>query len=82
MPGKQRFLLPGIPCHVVQRGNNRSACFYGDDDFAFYMSIVGEALRKHHVQLHAYVLLTNHVRPLMTPATPEGIGKVMQSIGS
>jgi len=81
MPRKPRFFLPGIPCHVVQRGNNRSACFYGDDDFAFYMSIVDEALQKHHVQLHAYVLMTNHVHLLMTPATPEGIGKVMQSIG-
>jgi putative transposase len=81
MPRKPRFFLPGIPCHVVQRGNNRSACFYCDEDFAFYMSIVDEALQKYQVQLHAYVLMTNHVHLLMTPASPEGIGKVMQSIG-
>jgi putative transposase len=81
MPRKPRFFLPNIPCHVVQRGNNRSACFYRDDNFALYMHILSEALQKYTVQLHAYVLMTNHVHLLMTPSTSDGIGKVMQSIG-
>ena len=27
MPRKPRFNLPGVPQHVVQRGNNREPCF-------------------------------------------------------
>jgi putative transposase len=30
MPRRARILLPGIPVHLIQRGNNRSACFYAD----------------------------------------------------
>jgi REP element-mobilizing transposase RayT len=27
MSRKPRFILPGIPQHVIQRGNNREPCF-------------------------------------------------------
>jgi len=30
MPRRARMYLPGLPYHVVQRGNNRNACFYAD----------------------------------------------------
>ena len=35
MPRKSRMYLPGIPCHVVQRGNDRKACFFAEDDYRF-----------------------------------------------
>ncbi len=28
MPRKSRMYLPGIPSHVVQRGNDRNPCFF------------------------------------------------------
>ena len=37
MPRKPRMYLAGVPCHVVQRGNNRAACFFTDDNYAFYL---------------------------------------------
>jgi putative transposase len=37
MPRKTRMYLPGIPAHVVQRGHNRNACFFADDDYQFYL---------------------------------------------
>lgn len=27
MPRRPRLYLPGMPYHLVQRGNNREACF-------------------------------------------------------
>ena len=30
MPRKPRFTLPGIPQHVIQRGNNREPCFLAE----------------------------------------------------
>jgi putative transposase len=73
--------LPDIPCHVVQRGNNRGACFFADGDYRFYLDVFGDACLRYKVKAHAYVLMTNHVHLLLTPQTPEGISRVMQSIG-
>ena len=28
MPRRARLAIPGIPWHIIQRGNNRSVCFY------------------------------------------------------
>lgn len=32
MPGKPGMFLPGMPCHVIQRGNNRDVTFYSEQD--------------------------------------------------
>ena len=36
MPRRPRIVLPGVPFHLIQRGNNRQACFYVEDDYRFY----------------------------------------------
>ncbi|MGH8615767.1 MAG: transposase [Gammaproteobacteria bacterium] len=64
-----RLFLPSIPQHVIQRGNNRQACFYAEEDYRFYLECLGEAARKYRVSVHAYVLMTNHVHLLMTPSS-------------
>ena len=33
MARKPRFVLPGIPQHVIQRGNNREPSFYSKNYF-------------------------------------------------
>ena len=32
-----RLNLPGVPQHIIQRGNNRQATFFCDDDYAVYL---------------------------------------------
>ena len=81
MPRKPRMYLPDIPAHVVQRGNNRDACFFCDDDYQYYLEVLGQGLRRYDVHLHAYCLMTNHVHLLMTPEDEDGISRVMQHIG-
>ncbi|WP_455231330.1 transposase [Geopseudomonas aromaticivorans] len=81
MPCKQRMYLPGLPAHVVQRGSNRSACFFLDDDYRFYLAVLGEAVRLYWVALHAYVLMTNQVHLLMMPVHTDGVSWVMQHVG-
>ena len=81
MPRKPRMYLAGVPCHVVQRGNNRDACFFADNDYRFYLDVLGDACRRYQVDVHAYVLMTNHVHLLVTPRTVEGVSRVMQSLG-
>ena len=81
MPRKPRMYLPSVPCHVIQRGNNREASFFAHQDYLFYLNCLGEACNRYNVAVHAYVLMTNHVHLLMTPDDREGISRVMQSIG-
>jgi putative transposase len=81
MPRKPRMYLAGVPCHVVQRGNNRAACFFTDDDYAFYLEVLADACRRYQVYVHAYVLMTNHVHLLLSPQTIDGVSRVMQSVG-
>ncbi|MFQ5642285.1 MAG: transposase [Thiogranum sp.] len=81
MPRKPRMYMPGVPCHVIQRGNNREPCFFTERDYRFYLVCLGEACERFNVALHAYVQMTNHVHLLMTPASESGVSRVMQSLG-
>lgn len=81
MPRPPRLNLPGIPQHVTQRGNNRQACFFDDQDRVTYLSLVGAAAVRRSCAIHAYVLMTNHVHLLVTPANPDGVSRLMQDIG-
>ena len=76
-----RYVIPGQPQHVIQRGNNRMDVFRSDEDHRFYLEKLKEASAKHECQIHAYVLMTNHVHLLVTPETEHGIGKTMQMLG-
>jgi putative transposase len=35
-----RLYLPGCAQHVIQRGNNREACFYAEADYKAYLSFL------------------------------------------
>jgi putative transposase len=74
-------VVPGLPLHIVQRGNNRSACFVEDADRSFYLFHLGRALRRFRCALHAYCLMANHVHLLLTPQTADGCGLLMKHIG-
>ena len=65
MPRKPRFSLPGIPQHIIQRGNNREPCFYSDNDYHRYLHNLHDALKHNQCSLHAYVLMINHVHLLV-----------------
>ena len=82
MPRRQRMYLPGVPAHVVQRGVNRTACFFTDADYRCYLTYLKKCLPRYRVRLHAYVLMTNHVHLLMTPEDSTGISSVMALLGN
>ena len=46
MPRKVRFNLPGIPQHVIQRGNNRNPCFFSEEDYFHYLDYLLESANK------------------------------------
>lgn len=81
MPRRPRIALAGFPLHIIQRGNNRSACFFSDDDRGAYLYWLRRYAERFDVQIHAWVLMTNHVHLLTTPSTPGAASRVMQALG-
>jgi len=81
MARKPRFIVPGVPQHVIRRGHNREPCFYAEDDYSRYLTNLHEAATNNDVAIHAYVLMTNHVHLLVTPAQSHGISHMMQDTG-
>lgn len=81
MPRRARVLLPGVPLHLIQRGNNRSVCFFADEDYLFYLERLAEQARKHGCAIHAWCLMTNHVHLLLTPSRADSVGLLMKGLG-
>lgn len=76
-----RLTAPGLPHHLIQRGNNRQATFVDEVDCERYLRELGDLAPSHGLALHAYVLMPNHVHLLATPSERESLAKVMQALG-
>ena len=76
-----RFVIPGQPQHIIQRGNNRQAIFAADADYQFFRDALVEAATDCGLAIHAYVWMTNHIHLLATPENGDAISRVFQSVG-
>jgi putative transposase len=81
MPRKPRFIVPGVPVHIVQRGHSRDPVFFEHTDYAAYRAWLREGAERYLCGIHAYVLMTNHVHILATPSDHLGITRMMQYVG-
>ena len=81
MPRRPRLHIADSPPHIVQRGHNRAACFFAEEDYQAYRHWLGEGLEKTGVCLHAYVLMTNHVHLLLSPKASEDIPRLIIALG-
>jgi len=81
MPRPRRPDLPGVPQHVIQRGNNRASCFFGDADRRFFLRCLAESALRRGCAVHAYVLMANHVHLLVTPLDAGAVAAMLQDVG-
>jgi len=81
MPGLPRISPAGVAVHIIQRGNNRQACFVSDEDPWAYTVRLKEYTSGYGVDIHAWVMMTNHVHLLCTPWGDDGISEMMQATG-
>ncbi|ACN16401.1 transposase family protein [Desulforapulum autotrophicum HRM2] len=72
-----RAIAPGIPHHVIQRGNRRQQTFFNNEDYQNYLTVMSEWCAKFEVQTWAYCLMPNHVHLIMVPATKDGLNKAV-----
>ena len=76
-----RLTLAGYPHHIIQRGNNRQPIFAAVADYQYLLHLFDENAKKFDVDVHAYVLMTNHFHLLATPKTDTGLPLLMQAVG-
>lgn len=75
-----RVVLPNVPLHVIQRGNNKQRCFVTDADYQRLLRIIREQMSETGCAIHAYVLMTNHMHLLVTPPSATAIGALMKAV--
>ncbi len=81
MARSPRLVVPGQPLHLIHRGNNRQAVFFGEDDYHRFLSDVTQAAGKYRCAVHACVLMTNHLHLLVTPGEGGRVSGMMQGMG-
>lgn len=81
MPRRLRICPAGMPQHVIQRGNNRQICFQDLADRATYAMYLSRYRHKFEVDVHAWVLMTNHTHLLVTPNTDTALSDLMKAVG-
>lgn len=81
MPRSPRIVIPDIPIHITHRGVDRGATFLDDNDCAMYLLALRTAMARSGCAVHAYVLMTNHVHLLVTPAEARGPATLMRLLG-
>jgi len=70
-----------VPQHLIQRGNNRHATFFAEEDYRNYLDWLADGARKYECRIYAYVLMTNHVHLLASSSRRYGLSLMMQYLG-
>ena len=76
-----RLTVTGYPQHVILRGNNRQDIFRNTADYQRMLDLIEQHSRELGVEIHAYVLMTNHLHLLLTPQKDQALPKMMQAVG-
>ncbi|WP_394731067.1 transposase [Altererythrobacter sp. GH1-8] len=75
-----RFVLPGTPHHVTQRGNGRQQTFFSDADYAAYRDLLAEHCAAHDVAVWSWVLMPNHVHLILVPSHADGLRAALSRV--
>ncbi len=76
-----RLTVAGYAHHVILRGNNRQAIFVDDQDRQDLLAMLAQYAAAEQVEVHAYVLMDNHLHLLLTPRHDQAMPRLMQALG-
>lgn len=80
MPRSARFVCPGVPHHVTQRGNRRGQVFFADVDYRTYLKWLREYAAIHGVEVLAYCLMSNHVHLIVVPGGKDSLQRTFKHL--
>ena len=73
-----RVVAPGLPHHIIQRGNRRQSVFIRDNDYSQYLNLLGTYSQRFRVDVLSYCLMPNHIHLIVVPREN---GNLAQAIG-
>lgn len=77
MARRPRYIAPGEPHHIVQRGSRRARVFFVSEDYRRYTRLLAEQCRKWDVTVWCYCLMPNHVHLICSPSSREGPSRAL-----
>jgi putative transposase len=77
MPRIARIVIPDVPHHITQRGNNKQDVFFTDEDKAVFLKILKEQSDKYGLIIDGYCLMTNHIHIIATPRKKDSLSRTM-----
>ena len=82
MARRPRVQVSNVSQHALNRGNNRTDIFRAEEDYLFFLFALREASLRYQLDVHAYVLMTNHFHIVATPHVANGLSRAMQLVGT
>ena len=76
-----RLYIPHTAQLVQVRGNNGSAVFFNEADYAQWQAIVRTIVPVYELDIHAYALVENAVYLLVSARNDKALGQFMQDLG-
>ena len=76
-----RLALAGHLHHLIHRGHNLQPIVLDDEDRKTLLAALQDSAATHKVAIHAYVVMPNHLHLLATPASDDGLSRMMQALG-
>ena len=73
MPRLERIVIPGVPHHVVQWGNNGQRIFHTHAARESYLALLAERAMNAHLEVWAYCLMDTHVHLVVTPVRTDSL---------
>jgi len=77
MVRRARIVVPGLPHHITQRGNNKQDVFFTEEDRSYYLKLLQEKSEQYGFLVQGYCLMTNHVHIIGTPKTKQSLSKTI-----
>lgn len=82
MPRPKRLIIPFVPHHISQRGNNQRIVFRCDDDRHRYLNLLLKYSKRKNLQILSYCLMTNHIHFVAIPENEKDIPNMIRVLQS
>ena len=77
MPRIARIVIPDVPYHITQRGNNRQDVFFVDQDRQVYLSLLKTQSDLYGLAILGYCLMCNHVHLVAIPSRIDSLARAV-----
>ncbi len=75
MPRQPRFVVPGLPHHVTQRGVRSTSLFADEGDRELYVELMRAECDRFGVEILAWCLMTDHIHLVAVPERAESLAR-------